>query len=84
MILVGQNDSFFTRRVAASLHLLDVSSQRDTISVFAEAAAMALINPLGRVPSLVTDDGRTLIDSAATLDWLDERVGPERALTPPR
>jgi len=30
------------------------------------------------------DDGRVLVDSAAILDWLDDTVGPERALLPPR
>ena len=29
------------------------------------------------------DDGEVLIDSAAILDWLDQTVGPERALLPP-
>jgi glutathione S-transferase len=32
---------------------------------------------------LVLDDGEVLIDSAAILDWLDQTVGPERALIPP-
>src|SRR3546814_20553240 len=39
-------------------------------------------NPLGRIPSLMLEDGTVLIDSAAILDWLDETVGPERALIP--
>jgi glutathione S-transferase len=40
-------------------------------------------NPLGRVPTLVQPDGDTLFESAAILDHLDERAGPERALLPP-
>ena len=43
---------------------------------------MRHINPLGCISSLVLDDGETLIDSAAILDWLDQAVGPERALIP--
>jgi glutathione S-transferase len=39
-------------------------------------------NPLGRVPTLVLDDGEVLIESSAMLDYLDERVGPKRALLP--
>lgn len=84
MILVGQYDSFFTRRVGTSLHLLGIPFERDTRSVFKDALSMAQTNPLGRVPSLILDDGSVLIDSAAILDWLDERVGPERALVPAR
>jgi glutathione S-transferase len=35
------------------------------------------------VPTLVLDDGEVLCESAAILDYLDERVGPARALLPP-
>jgi glutathione S-transferase len=83
MILVGQFDSPFVRRVAISLHLLQLPFTRNPISVFSDAEAMRAINPLGRIPSLVLDDGEAVIDSAAILDYLDELVGPARALVPP-
>jgi glutathione S-transferase len=82
MQLVGQYDSPYVRRVAVSLHLLGLPFARNPISVFADAEAMGRINPLVRVPSLVLDDGETLIDSAAILDHIDEWVGPQRALLP--
>ena len=82
MILVGQYDSPYVRRVAISLRLLGFSYEHDTRSVFADFEAMRRINPLGRIPSLILPGGETLIDSTAILDWLDETVGPERALTP--
>jgi glutathione S-transferase len=83
MILVGQYDSPFVRRVAVTLHLLGLPFTRNTQSVFADAEAMRRINPLGRIPSLVLDDGEVLIDSWAILDHLDEIAGPARALLPP-
>jgi glutathione S-transferase len=82
MILVGQYDSPFVRRVAISLRVLGLGYTHDTRSVFADFDAMRAVNPLGRIPSLVLDDGEVLIDSFAILDWLDRFVGPERALTP--
>ncbi|HKX07427.1 MAG TPA: glutathione S-transferase N-terminal domain-containing protein [Stellaceae bacterium] len=82
MILVGQYDSPYVRRVAVSLRVLGFGYQHDTRSVFADFDAMRKVNPLGRIPSLVLDGGETLIDSAAILDWLDETVGPERGLLP--
>jgi len=82
MILVGQYDSPFVRRVAISLHLLELPFTRNPISVFADADEMRAINPLGRIPSLVLDDGEVVVDSAAILDHLDEQVGPARALIP--
>src|SRR4051794_10587087 len=68
MILVGQYDSPYVRRVAVSLRVLGFAYEHDTRSVFADFDAMRRINPLGRIPSLVLPDGRALIDSAAILD----------------
>ena len=82
MILVGQYDSPFVRRVAVTLHHCGFAFERQVLSVFADAAAVRAVNPLGQVPALRLDDGETLFDSAAILDWLDERAGPDRALTP--
>src|SRR5262249_54960424 len=70
-------------RVAISLHLLGLPFGRNTLSGFADAEKMRQINPLGRVPSLILDDGEVIIDSWAILDHLDQLVGPERALVPP-
>jgi glutathione S-transferase len=83
VILVGQYDSPYVRRVAVSLRVLGFAYQHDTRSVFADFDAMRAVNPLGRIPALVLDGGEVLIDSAAILDWLDQTVGPERALLPP-
>jgi glutathione S-transferase len=82
MILVGQYDSPYVRRTAISLRVLGFDYQHDTRSVFGDFDAMRKVNPLGRIPSLVLDDGEVLIDSAAILDWLDETVGTARALIP--
>ena len=83
MILVGQYDSPYSRRVAISLRVLSIPYEHDTRSVFGDFDSMRKTNPLGRIPSLILDDGTVLIDSAAILDWIDESVGPERALIPP-
>jgi len=68
--------------VAVSLRRLGLAYQHDTRSVFGDFDAMRQTNPLGRIPSLVLDDGEVVIDSGAILDWLDESVGPARALLP--
>jgi glutathione S-transferase len=82
MILVGQYDSPYVRRVAITLHHYGLAFERNAMSVFSDASEMARINPVVRIPSLVLDDGEVLIDSGAILDHLDEVVGAERALTP--
>lgn len=75
MILVGQYDSPVTRRVAIALHHYGMPFSRDTRSIFGDAAAVAKVSPLTRIPALVLDDGEVLIDSAAILDHLDEQAG---------
>jgi glutathione S-transferase len=83
MILVGQYDSPYVRRVGVSLRTLGFAYEHDTRPVFADFDAMLEVNPLGRIPALVLDDGEVLIDSTAILDWLDQTVGSTRALLPP-
>lgn len=82
MILVGQYDSPYVRRVGVSLRVLGFDYTHDTRSVFGDFDDMRRTNPVGRIPSLILDDGETLIDSGAILDYLDELVGPARALVP--
>lgn len=82
MILVGQYDSPYVRRVAVSMRVLGIDYAHDTRSVFGDFDDMRRTNPLARIPSLVLDDGHVLIDSAAILDHLDEIAGPEHALLP--
>jgi glutathione S-transferase len=83
MILIGQYDSPFVRRVAIALRLSGFEYEHRPWSVWADADELALINPLRRVPTLVLDDGEVLIESAAILDALDQIVGAERAMIPP-
>jgi glutathione S-transferase len=82
MILVGQFDSPFVRRVAVTLNHYHMPYTRNPLSVFRNAGAMQKINPLIRVPALILESGETLIDSSAIIDHLDEMAGPARALTP--
>ncbi len=80
MILIGQYDSPFVRRVAIALRLYDIGYEHRPWSTFGDADKIAPFNPLRRVPTLVLDNGELLIESAAILDYLDECVGPSRAM----
>jgi glutathione S-transferase len=80
MILVGQYDSPFVRRVAIALAHYGLAYEHRPWSVWAQADEIAKLNPLRRVPVLVMDSGEVLVESAAILDALDDAVPPERAL----
>lgn len=80
MILIGQFDSPFVRRVGIALRLYGMAFEHRPWSVFGDAEAIAAYNPIRRVPTLVLDDGEVLIESAAILDHLDEQAGHARLI----
>jgi len=80
MILIGQYDSPFVRRVALALRFYDLPFEHRPWSTFGDADKIAPLNPLRRVPTLVLDGGEALIESTAILDYLDELVGPDKAM----
>ena len=80
MILIGQYDSPFVRRVALALRFYGLPFEQRPWSTFGDADKLAVFNPLRRVPTLLLDDGEALIESAAILDYLDELVGPAKAM----
>ena len=80
MILIGQYNSPFVRRVAIAMRLYGIAFEHRPWSTFGDADKIAPYNPLRRVPTLVLDDGEALIESAMILDYLDDRVGPDKAM----
>ena len=82
MILIGQYDSSFVRRVAIALRLYDLAFEHRPWSVFGDGDKVQALNPLMRVPTLVLDDGDILADSVSILDYLDGLVAEDRRLLP--
>ena len=84
MILIGQYDSPFVRRVGIALTLYGLPFEHRPWSVFGDAERIRPFNPLVRVPTLVLDDGTVLVESHSMLDYLDGLVPSERAMFPSR
>ena len=82
MKLVGRYDSPYVRRVGVSLHALAIQFEHVPLSPFSQSGEFRKYAVIGRMPALVLDDGETLIESAAILDYLDEVASPARALIP--
>lgn len=82
MILIGQYDSPFVRRVGIALVLYDLPFEHRPWSTFGDADKIRPYNPLTRVPTLVLDNGEALIESHCILDYLDSRVPADRAMFP--
>ena len=80
--------SFFrsgsSHRLRIALNLKGLAHELIPVDLRADEQAQAAfkaVNPQGLVPALTLDDGRTLIQSPAIIEWLDERY-PEPALLP--
>lgn len=82
-ILIGKNRSPYTRRVAITLDLYGFAFEQRHVNSWDEYEEVRAANPIAKIPCLITEAGDYLIESAAILDYLDCRVGPERALMPP-
>ncbi|MEM7529080.1 MAG: glutathione S-transferase family protein [Pseudomonadota bacterium] len=82
MILLGQYDSPFVRRVAVLLHHHGLAFEREVLSVFRDIEAVLERHPLGKVPALQLDDGSWLFESRAILEWVEAGRQAAERLTP--
>lgn len=82
MILIGQYNSPFVRRVGVALTLYGLAFEHRPWSVFGETERIRPLNPLVRVPTLVLDDGEVLLDSHMILDCLDGSAPAGQAMFP--
>ena len=83
VILIGQYDSPFVRRVAIAMRLYGMPFEHRPWSVFGDADKIAAYNPLMRVPTLVLNTGEALVDSFTILDALDHLAPPALVMMPP-
>src|ERR1700752_1856136 len=82
MLLIGQYDSPFVRRVGIALTLYNIPFEHKPWSTFGDAEKIRPYNPLTRVPTLVLDDGDVLLDSTPILDYLDSLVPADKRMVP--
>ena len=83
LILYGRMLSPFARRVAIWCQLQNRAYESRPLMVNGpDFEELKKINPLGRVPILVTEDGDTLIETAAITDWLDDTAPEALRLVP--
>jgi glutathione S-transferase len=82
MILIGQYDSSFVRRVGIALKLYGLPFEHRPWSTFGDADKIRPFNPLTRVPTFILDDGDVLIESDSILDYLDSLVPADKRMFP--
>jgi glutathione S-transferase len=82
MILRSAPPSPFGRKVNIAASVLGLSDRINVVTADtnSESDALREQNPLGKVPTLVLDDGQTLFDSRVILDYLDHLAGGGRII----
>jgi glutathione S-transferase len=68
--LIGMLDSPYVRRVAICMKLAKLDFEHEATSVFRHYDAFRQINPVVKAPTLVLDDGQSLMDSTLILGYL--------------
>lgn len=82
MILIGQLDSPFVRRVAIALYIYGTAFEHRELSAYGDFGELLSLNPLGKVPALQLDDGTVLADSTLILDYLEQSADDGSSLWP--
>lgn len=83
MQLVGMLNSPFVRRSAITLRLLGVPFEHLSLSVLNAVDEFRRISPVLKVPTLVLDDGGTLLDSNLIIDYATCLAGPNAPVLAP-
>ncbi len=82
MRLFGSTRSPFARKVRIAAHELGLAERitlvPNVVATTQVDAALAELNPLGQIPTLVLDDGRVLYDSLVICEYLDDLAAPPR------
>ena len=69
----------YVRKVMIAAHELGIADElgleRVVVNPADPSRRVMQFNPLGRIPTLVLDDGTILHDSAVIIEYLDERYG---------
>lgn len=82
MKLLGSNTSPYVRKVRIVMAEKKIESQYEVVDVSSPNDALMRLNPLGKVPCLVADDGEAIFDSRVIVEHLDT-LTPVHRLIPP-
>lgn len=82
MILRSSPTSPFVRKVRIAIGVLGLDDRVElrNADLSATTEPLRVQNPLGKIPALVLDDGRTLYDSRVILEFLDHIAGGGRII----
>jgi len=81
MILIGSLTSPYVRKVRIAAAEKRIELQLRLEDVWGDSSSIGQLNPLGKVPTLVMEDGGTVFDSRVIVEYLDQ-LTPVHPLIP--
>jgi glutathione S-transferase len=84
MKLIGMLDSPYVRRVAICLKLLELEFEHRPVSVFSGFDEFRKLNSVVKAPTLILNDGQSLMDSTLILDYVTSIANPSIKPAPER
>ena len=82
MKLIGSDTSPYVRKVRVVMAEKKIEYQYELVDVFSPDSPIHQVNPLGKVPCLIMDDGGAVFDSRVIVEYLDN-LTPVHHLIPP-
>lgn len=82
MKLIGAGASPYVRKVRVALAEKKIEYQYELDDVWSDSTQIQKVNPLGKVPTLIIDDGGAVFDSRVIVEYLDN-LTPVHRLVPP-
>jgi glutathione S-transferase len=82
MILRSSPPSPFGRKVQIALHHLGLAERVEIVAAdtASETDSIRKQNPLGKIPTLITESGKALYDSPVILEYLDHVAGGDQII----
>ena len=80
MKLLGSTTSPFVRKVRIVLLEKKMECMLEEVDPASDSGTLSTINPLGKIPALVLDDGTCIYDSRVIVEYLDARAPLHRLI----
>ena len=68
----------YSTKVRMAAHYAGLQAEHVTADTNADPADLIAANPLGKIPTLVTDDGKAVFDSRAIMAFIDRQMTDKR------
>ena len=74
MKIYASSTSPYSTKVRMAAHYAGLAAESVVVDTNADPAELLAANPLGKIPTLLTDDGLAVYDSRAIMNYIDRQT----------